>query len=100
MGEKGTATGRRGGREGAANEQWDPLKFLTHLVDGEVVLRRERSTQRRIRLARFPVLKTLDQFHWAWPKKINRLQIQNVFRLDFIDHKANVIFLGGVDLVT
>lgn len=82
----------------AANEQWDPLKYLTHLVDGEVLLRRERSTQRRIRLARFPVIKTLDQFHWAWPKKINRLQVQNLFRLDFIDSKANVIFLGGVGL--
>jgi DNA replication protein DnaC len=82
----------------AANEQWDSLKFLTHLVDGEVLLRRERSTQRRIRLARFPVIKTLDQFHWAWPKKINRLQVQNLFRLDFIDDKANVIFLGGVGL--
>ena len=82
----------------AAHQQWDPLKFLAHLVDGEVLVRRERSTQRRIRLARFPVIKTLDQFHWAWPKKINRLQVQNLFRLDFIDDKANVIFLGGVGL--
>jgi DNA replication protein DnaC len=82
----------------AAEEQWDPIKFLAHLLEGETLLRRERSTQRRIRLARFPVIKTLDQFHWAWPKKINRLQVQNLFRLDFIDDKANVIFLGGVGL--
>jgi hypothetical protein len=38
--------------------------------------------------------KTLDQFQWSWPKKINRPQIQNLFRLNFIEQKANVIFLA------
>lgn len=82
----------------AAEEQWDPLKFLAHLIEGETLLRRERSTERRIRLARFPVIKTLDQFQWSWPKQINRLQVQHLFRLDFIANKANVILLGGVGL--
>ena len=49
---------------------------------------------RRVKAARFPVIKTLDTFRWDWPKKINRLQIQDLFRLSFIDKKANVIFLG------
>jgi DNA replication protein DnaC len=44
------------------------------------------------------VIKTLEQFKWTWPKKINRLQIQNIFRLQFIENKANVILLGGVGL--
>lgn len=61
-------------------------------------LRRDRSTQRRIRMARFPVIKTLDQFDWTWPKKINRLQVQNIFRMQLIKDKSNVIFLGGVGL--
>ena len=42
------------------------------------------------------MIKTLDQFNWSWPKKINRLQVKNLFRLQFIPDKANVIFLGGV----
>ena len=49
-------------------------------------------------MARFPVIKTLDQFNWTWPKKINRLQVKNLFRLSFIQDKSNVIFLGGVGL--
>ncbi len=61
-------------------------------------MRRDRSIERRIRLARFPVIKTLDQFNWSWPKKINRLQVQNLFRLNFIKNKSNIIFLGGVGL--
>ena len=56
---------------------------------------RSRATCRR---ARFPLTKTLDQFQWNWPKKINRPQIQNLFRLNFVETKSNAIFLGGVGL--
>lgn len=82
----------------AAQEQWNTVDYLARLIEGEAFLREERSIQRRIRLARFPVIKTLEQFQWSWPCKINRLQVQNLFRLKFIEDKANVIFLGGVGL--
>ena len=61
-------------------------------------MRRDRATQSRIRLARFPVIKTLDQFRWDWPTRMNRLQVQNHFHLKFINDKSNLIFLGGVGL--
>jgi hypothetical protein len=38
------------------------------------------------------VLKTLEQFNWSWPKKINRPQIQNLFRLAFLENHANEAF--------
>jgi DNA replication protein DnaC len=82
----------------AAAEQCDYLRFLTRLVEGETHLRQDRSVERRVRLARFPVRKTLEQFQWDWPKKINRLQVQNLFRLQFVHEAANVIFIGGVGL--
>jgi DNA replication protein DnaC len=82
----------------AAQKQWSHVDYLDRLVNGEADVRRDRSIQRRIRLARFPVVKTLDQFRWSWPKKINRLQVQNLFRLQFVQEKSNVIFLGGVGL--
>ena len=82
----------------AAKKHWSHIDYLEKLVDGEASMRRDRSIERRIRLARFPVIKTLDQFKWSWPKKINRLQVQNLFRLKFIKDKSNVIFLGGVGL--
>lgn len=81
-----------------AEAHWDHTAFLAHLVDAEVLRRQEHSVQRRIRQARFPVIKTLEQFQWNWPRKINRLQVQDLFRLNFIAEKANVIFLGGVGL--
>jgi DNA replication protein DnaC len=82
----------------AATEQWDHLRYLTRLIEGEADQRRDRATQRRIGQARLPVVKTMDQFQWSWPKKINRQQVQNLFRLKFIDNNANVIFLSSVGL--
>jgi DNA replication protein DnaC len=76
----------------------DHLAPLMRLVEGEAALRKDRSVERRIRLARFPVRKTLDQFDWSWPRKINRLQLQNLFRLQFLDAAANVVLIGGVGL--
>jgi len=82
----------------AAEAHWGHVQYLASLVEGEALERRQRSIQRRIRQARFPVVKTLEPFQWTWPRKINRLQVQNLFRLRFIEDKANVIFLGGVGL--
>lgn len=80
----------------AARKQWDPIQYLSELIKQESNLRRDRSIQRRIRMAKFPVIKTLDQFNWSWPKKINQAQVKNLFRLKFIEEKSNVIFIGSV----
>jgi DNA replication protein DnaC len=82
----------------AAQKEWSPVEYLATLLEGEVAWRRDRATKSRIRLARFPVIKTLEQFRWDWPTRINRLQVQNHFRLEFIKAKANLILLGGVGL--
>jgi len=79
--------------EGNSNH-WTHLDYLARLIEGEAAARQNRAIVRRIKDARFPVVKTLDTFRWDWPKKINRLQIQDLFRLRFIDEKANAIFLG------
>ena len=82
----------------AAEKQCSHVDYLARLVEGEAALRRDRSIARRIKMARFPVLKSLDEFDWSWPKKINRLQVQNLFRLSFIEERANVVLVGGVGL--
>lgn len=82
----------------AAEENWTYSRFLAELVHDEVSHRKQHSIERRIQMARFPVLKTLEGFEWDWPKKINRLQIENFFRLSFMKDKSNIIFIGGVGL--
>lgn len=82
----------------AAAKQWPHVHYLAELIQAEANLRRDRATARRIRLARLPQIKTLEQFDWTWPKKINRMQVQNLFGLGFVADKSNVILLGGVGL--
>src|SRR5271168_3698729 len=82
----------------AAEQQRSHLDYLEQLVEGEATMRENRSIERRIKNARFPVLKSLDDFQWSWPKKINRPQIQNLFRLAFIATQTNVVLIGNVGL--
>lgn len=82
----------------AAKKNWTPVHYLAQLAEAEINIRRDLCIQRRIKMSRFPVLKTLDSFDWNWPKKINRMQVTDLFRLTFMEHDTNVIFLGGVGL--
>ncbi len=82
----------------AAQKQYSHIDYLQRLVQGEAEAKKNRARERRIRAARFPVIKTLEQFRWTWPKNINRLQVQNLFRLNFLKDNGNVILLGGVGL--
>ena len=80
----------------AARESWTHGHFLEHLVAGEAARRDETRVARRVKAAHLPGLKTLDGFDWSWPKKINRAQVQHLFRLEFLPQQGNVILLGGV----
>jgi DNA replication protein DnaC len=82
----------------AALAQSGHVDYLAQLIDGESCRRDDRSTERRIAAARFPVIKTLEQFDWSWPANINQMQIRNLFRLDFMKENGNVIFIGNVGL--
>jgi len=82
----------------AAEQSWTHVDYLARLIDGQYQQRLQHTIRLRVKSARFPVLKTLDQFQWDWLKKINRLQVQNLFRLEFLAQNANVIFLGTVGL--
>ena len=82
----------------AVAQQWSHLDYLGRLIEGEAHRREARSIERRIQSARFPLPKTLEEFQWSWPKKINRLQVQNLFRLGFVETHTNVILLGNVGL--
>lgn len=82
----------------AAQKQWSHLHFLTELIRGENSARNDRRVLRLVAQARFPVLKTLDQFDWNWPTKINRMLVQNLFHLDFVKQRSNVVFISGTGL--
>lgn len=82
----------------AAKKQLPHFDFLAELVEGEVSRRQDNALKNRLRKARLPYPKNLEQFQWSHPDKISRAQIENLFRLDFVEKKENVVFLGGCGL--
>jgi len=78
----------------AEKKQINHLDFLSRIIDAETVSRQERAIQRRLKGARLPYIKTMDQYNWSHPKKINRMLIEGFFRLDFIERNENIIFIG------
>jgi len=70
--------------------------FLADVASFEVTQRRERRIQRRLKEARFPVLKTLDGFDFKAPHGLDRDEILELFSCDFVDQAANVVLIGGV----
>ena len=82
----------------AAAGQWTHAQFLARLLEGEAAVRQDHARARRIKDAGFPVLKTLEQFDFTWPAKINRQAVQDLFRLRFVHDKAFAVLIGGVGL--
>lgn len=82
----------------AAREGWTHQGYLDRLLEGECQRREANAIARRVKAARFPLRKELDGFNWSWPKKINRVQIQNLFRMAFLEDHTNVVFIGGVGM--
>lgn len=79
----------------AAKKSLEPMEFFSRLIEAEANARRERAINRKIKNARFPVIKSVDDFDWEAPKKINRDLVRFLFRLDFIEKRENIAFLGS-----
>ena len=82
----------------AEQEKLDRIDFLQMLVQAEQEEKKQRAVLRRIKAAKIPVYKTLEQFNFAYPKFIEPEKIRLLFRMDFIASKKNIIFCGGVGL--
>ncbi len=82
----------------AADKQWSYMQFLQELITGEATAQADRRVERLVAQARFPVLKTIEGFDWEWPTKINRMMVQNLFHLDFVRQRSNVVFISGTGL--
>ena len=79
----------------AEKKRINHLDFLCNIIDAETVFRQERAVLRKLKNAKLPYIKTLEQYNWNHPNKINRMQIEGFFRLDFINRHENIIFGGG-----
>ena len=70
------------------------IAFLAGLVEREVLARAEASTKRRMSMAKFPAIKTLDTFDWTFQKGLNVQLVKDLANLHFIAQGRNVLLLG------
>jgi DNA replication protein DnaC len=80
--------------EQAAGRDLDYKSFLTQALETEYRGRFQRGTESRIKLARFPWLKTLDQFDFDFQPSLDRKIVRELSGLSFIERAHNVVLLG------
>lgn len=68
--------------------------WLAEMLAWEEEERARRSLERRLRRSRLGAFKPIADFDWSWPKKIDRMQIEDLFRLDWLHSATNVVLVG------
>ncbi len=77
-----------------ATEGVDHVGYLARLAEREMIERDRRKVERRIKAAKYPVVKSLDSFDFAAIPKLNKMQVLELARCEWIERRENVIALG------
>jgi DNA replication protein DnaC len=86
------AAGRLADR--ARAENWSHEEFLVACLQREVAARESHGGEGRIRAARFPARKSLEEFDFDHARALKREVIAHLGTLDFVTARDNVVFLG------
>ncbi len=70
------------------------LDFLNHLLKGEMVFRQDKAQERRMKMAGFPFIKTVEDFDFGFQRSITRKQVNQLLDMTWIEKAYNLIFLG------
>jgi DNA replication protein DnaC len=80
--------------ERARTDGWTHEEFLAACLEREVAARQSNGGELRIRAARFPARKTLEEFDFDHQRSLKRDVVAHLGALDFVDGRDNVVFLG------
>lgn len=78
----------------ALQEEPSYLDFLAYLVDKEIEGRETTQAERRLKAARFPAYRTLEQFDFTFQTSVSQQTVRDLASLEFIKAKENLILLG------
>jgi DNA replication protein DnaC len=78
----------------AKQDKLDYDEFLLNLTEVEVQVRKENGRKRRLRDAKFPLLKPLETFDFGTAKGLDARLIKELSGCEYIKKSRNVIFLG------
>ena len=78
-----------------AQEGLDCSRYLFRLCELEVLDREQRAVERRIKAARFPVVKSLETFEFRAIPSVNKRLVLELARSEYLDRRENVLALGN-----
>jgi DNA replication protein DnaC len=78
----------------AREESWSYERFAEILLGSEVSARESHGGEGRIKAARFPARKTLEEFDFTFQRSVKKQIVEHLGQLDFLHGSENVILLG------
>src|SRR3954470_3707019 len=78
----------------ARTEDWSYERFAHALLETEHASPETHGGEGRIRAARFPARKTLEEFDFTFQRSVRRQVVEHLGQLDFLNAKENVVLLG------
>jgi DNA replication protein DnaC len=80
--------------ERARAESWSHERFLEAVLSTELSSRESHGGENRIKAARLPARKTLEEFDFTFQRSVKKQVIEHLGQLDFLHGKENVVLLG------
>ena len=78
-----------------AAEGVDHVRYLVRLAELELIDRERRMVERRIGLAKFPAVKSLDSFDFKAMPSLNKMMVLDLARCEYVERRENIIALGN-----
>ncbi len=69
--------------------------YLLRLAEREILEREKRATEKRIKEANFPVIKTIDTYEFNAQPSINEALVRELLRGEYLDKRENVLLIGN-----
>jgi DNA replication protein DnaC len=79
----------------AAQQELSYTSYLARLVEAQLAEKADRSVNARVHRARFPMLRTLEEFDFSFQPGLAAARVRELANLAFVDQAANVLFIGG-----
>ena len=73
----------------------DHLTYLLQVTELELLDREKRAADRRLKAAKFPTIKTLENFDFAARPSVNKVLIAELARCEWIDKRENLLMIGN-----
>jgi DNA replication protein DnaC len=77
-----------------ATDNVDHLTFLLQLCELELIERERKAAERRLKAARFPTAKQLDEFDFTARPSVNKPLVLDLLRGDYLSRRENILLVG------